>query len=141
MLERAQLVGQLVGAEVELLVEGIDLGLVVDALAEPLALGAATPDAPVGAVAGLLPAGRLHQAGAALGADVQFLDRLRARLWLGSLISLLIEPAQADHLIRTIPTPTTTKPHYRVSKTFVCADPVGPAAPLPWARCSETSDP
>ena len=51
VLERLQLVGQLVGAEVELLVEGVDLALAVDALAGPLALRAAPPEPPVGAVA------------------------------------------------------------------------------------------
>src|SRR6185312_5312776 len=71
VLQRPQLVGQLVGAEVELLVEVVDLALAVDALAGPLALGAASPNAPVGTIPRLLPAGWLHQAGAAPRADVQ----------------------------------------------------------------------
>ena len=41
VLERAQLVGQLVGAEVELLVEGVDLALAVDALASTRTPGSA----------------------------------------------------------------------------------------------------
>ena len=53
------------------LVEGVDLALAVDAVAAPLALGAAPPEAPVPALRRLLPAGRLHQLRVALGADVQ----------------------------------------------------------------------
>ena len=56
---------------VELLVVGVDLALAVDPVAAPLALGAAPPEAPVAAVAGLLPAGRLDQRRAALRADVE----------------------------------------------------------------------
>ena len=79
MLQRLQLVGQLVGAEVELLVEGVDLALAVDAVAGPLALRAAPPDPPVGAVAGLLPAGRLNQAEPQLG---QMCSAVAGFVWL-----------------------------------------------------------
>ena len=74
--------GQRLGAGVELLVVGVDLTLAVDGVAVPAALGAAPPEAPVAAVAGLLPAGRLDQARAAPGADVQAggLGRLGGRL-------------------------------------------------------------
>src|SRR5262249_51922939 len=71
VFERPQLVGQFVSAEVELLVEDVDFDLAVRALASPLALRAASPDAPVRAVPLLLPAGRLDQVGSALWADVE----------------------------------------------------------------------
>ena len=66
VLQRPQLVGELVGAESSCSSKA-SISLAVDALADPLALGAAPPDPPVGAVAGLLPAGRLDQARAAAG--------------------------------------------------------------------------
>ena len=67
----ASSVGERLGAVVERLVVGVDLVLAVDAVAAPLALGAAPPEAPVPALRRLLPAGRLHQLRAALGADVK----------------------------------------------------------------------
>jgi hypothetical protein len=54
VLERPQLTGKLLRAEVELLVEGVDLDRAVDAVGAPLAFRAAPPDAPVVAVALLL---------------------------------------------------------------------------------------
>ena len=70
-LERSQHLGELAGAEVELLVEGVDLALAVDGVGTPLALGAAPPEPPVAPVPGLLPAGRLHQRRATARADVE----------------------------------------------------------------------
>ena len=58
--EGAQVLDQLLAAAVELLVEGVDLGLGVAVPAPPLALGAAELDVPV-SVALLVPVGRLHQ--------------------------------------------------------------------------------
>lgn len=71
VLECLQHLAESAGAEVELFVKGIDRIFGVDLLAAPIALGAATPEAPVPAVTGLLPAGRLNQGRAAVRADVK----------------------------------------------------------------------
>ena len=95
LLERFQLVGQLVGADVELLVEVVDLALAVDALAGPLAVRAAAPDAPVGTIVGLLLSSRLNQAGAAVRTDVH--GRRPCFVWLvvtGLSHLCLIEPGK-----------------------------------------------
>src|SRR4029077_10287458 len=62
---------QRLGAGVELLVIGVDLALAVDGLVVPTALRATPPEAPVAAVSGLLPVGRLDEARAAPVAEVQ----------------------------------------------------------------------
>jgi hypothetical protein len=54
VLERLQHIAQCPRAQVELLVEGIDLGFGVNLVAVPVALRAAAPESPVAAIAGLL---------------------------------------------------------------------------------------
>ena len=117
-----QLVGQRVGADVELLVEGVDLALAVNSLAEPLALGAAPPDPPVAPIPSLLPAGRLHQTRAALGTDVQLPGWLRL-VATGLVHALPIEPGSGalnPHFCER----SSTKPNYRVSNCATRTDPV-----------------
>src|SRR5436190_23398751 len=70
-LDRLQHLGEHLGAKVELLVEGVDLRFAMDLVAVPLALRAAAPQPPVGAILALLPTGGLDQRRAAPGADVE----------------------------------------------------------------------
>src|SRR3954453_16694783 len=67
------------GAAVELLVEALDELLVEDAGAGPLAVGAAQRDLPRGR-AGLLPLGRVAQAGGARATDVEVAGRVVVRV-------------------------------------------------------------
>jgi len=70
-LECIELGQQLLGTDVEPLVELVDLRLGVSALAGPVAFGATTLDQPPARLLGAFPADRLDQLGCARGADVE----------------------------------------------------------------------
>ncbi len=94
--QAAEVLDERLGAEVELLVEAVDGGLVVRADLRPLAVRATQLDCPVRR-GGFLPVDRVHEVAVALGADVELVERLAGRL-VGSGDVLLGERLEVDDL-------------------------------------------